>query len=400
MKTKQNSFLSIRVGLIFLILSLVFYCSRSNQNTESKIASLQGMIFNRLNVFNPIPLLTNISTNVILKGYSDLEVAANELNTLTQTYSGDCSNGASSLQSLQAQWRKNINLLKQVEVIQFGPAQFGGFYESIDPWVISFSDNITPDINSINSFIAGSTTINTTNVSSLNKLQKGLPAIEYLLFSDVNGSTTITTVCTGLTGRRIDFLKQIVSIYTTTVQNLHSQWKSTGSNFVNELPSAGAGSIYFSSQQSALDIILLQLSNHIEFIRENKLGYPAGLTTRSSGVKRSTIVESRFANYSIENMINNLVGINNLYTGINGPGISDYVKSANPGLDLRIRQQIVLCSSNLQKISNLTTAINTNSPDIQIAYNSLTTLKTMLTTEITLTFGSGGAKSGGSGDGD
>jgi len=345
-------------------------------------------------------ILSNVSKNVILKSYSDLEQAANEFNTNAQSYNGDCSNNARSLSNLQSGWKKNASIVKQIEIIQFGPAQFGGFYESIDPWVLNFTDNITPDINGINSFIASSTAINSANVSTLNKLQKGLPAIEFLLFSDANANTSVSVVCSALTARRLDTMKQLVSLYYISVKELHSQWKESGSNYVNELPTAGLGSIYFSSQQFALTTLLLQLSNHIEFIRDNKLGYPAGLTLRSNGIKRANVIESRFANRSIDNLVDNLIGVNNLYTGINGPGISDYVKSVNPGLDLRIRQQILFCITNLQKITNLETAINSNASEVQTAYNSLTTLKTMLTSEISATFGSTGSGSGSSGDGD
>ena len=358
------------------------------------MASINGILHNRLKEFNPLPLLSNVSKNVILKSYSDLEQAASEFNTNAQTYNGDCSNNARSLLDLQSAWKKNASIVKQIEIIQFGPAQFGGFYESIDPWVLNFTDNITPDINGINSFIAGSTAINSTNVSALNKLQKGLPAIEFLLFSDANANTSVSVVCSGLTARRLDTMKQLVSLYYLSVKQLHSQWKESGSNYVNELPTAGLGSIYFSSQQFALTTLLLQLSNHIEFIRDNKLGYPAGLTLRSNGIKRANLIESRFANRSIDNLVDNL------YTGNNGPGISEYIKSVNPGLDLRIRQQILLCIANLQKIPNLETAINSNAGEVQTSYNSLTTLKTMLTSEISATFGSTGSGSGSSGDGD
>jgi predicted lipoprotein len=393
-------YLLLKICTLLSALLVLQYCSRSNKNEESRIASINGIILNRLKTFNPIPLLSNLSNNVILKSYSDLEQAATDFNTLAQNYNGDCSNNASSLLNLQSAWKKNMSILKQIEIIQFGPAQFGGFYESIDPWVISYLDNTTPDTTGINSFISGSTTINSANVSTLNKLQKGLPAIEYLLFSDINANTSVSVICSGLTSRRLDFTKQLISLYLISAQNLHSQWKPSGSNYVNELPTAGSGSIYFSSQQTALTTLLLQLSNHIEFIRDNKLGYPAGLTVRSNGVKRSNIIESRFASRSIDNLVDNLVGVNNLYTGINGPGISEYIKSANPSLDKRIRQQISICISDLQKISNLQTAINSNASEVQVSYNSLTILKTMLTSEVSATFGSSGSGSGSSGDGD
>ncbi|MBK6608078.1 MAG: imelysin family protein [Leptospiraceae bacterium] len=400
MNIKLKQIFIFKLSATLSTILLLIYCSRANQNGESRMASINGILHNRLKEFNPLPLLSNVSKNVILKSYSDLEQAASEFNTNAQTYNGDCSNNARSLLNLQSGWKKNASIVKQIEIIQFGPAQFGGFYESIDPWVLNFTDNITPDINGINSFIAGSTAINSANVSTLNKLQKGLPTIEFLLFSDANANTSVSVVCSALTARRLDTMKQLVSLYYISVKELHSQWKESGSNYVNELPTAGLGSIYFSSQQFALTTLLLQLSNHIEFIRDNKLGYPAGLTLRSNGIKRANVIESRFANRSIDNLVDNLVGVNNLYTGINGPGISDYVKSVNPGLDLRIRQQILFCIANLQKITNLETAINSNASEVQTAYNSLTTLKTMLTSEISATFGSTGSGSGSSGDGD
>ena len=194
MNIKLKQIFIFKLSATLSTILLLIYCSRANQNGESRMASINGILHNRLKEFNPLPLLSNVSKNVILKSYSDLEQAASEFNTNAQTYSGDCSNNARSLLDLQSAWKKNASIVKQIEIIQFGPAQFGGFYESIDPWVLNFTDNITPDINGINSFIAGSTAINSANVSTLNKLQKGLPTIEFLLFSDANANTSVSVV--------------------------------------------------------------------------------------------------------------------------------------------------------------------------------------------------------------
>ncbi len=387
--------------LIALTASLLFLisgnCSKNNNAKASQESAVAGGLLNVIQIFNPTPIFSNISNNLIVGSYTNLETNAKSLKTATDGYSQSCS-GSTSVQNLQTLWKANAISLKESEITQFGPSVQGGYYELMDPWVNSYLSN-PADTTSINTYISGASTISLTTITALNKLQRGLPAIEYLLFDDGTGNTSLSAICTNLTGRRLQFLTQLVTDYYNNANALKAAWINTSGNFANELPNAGMGSSFFESKKSAMDTLINQMIALLNSIVDKKLGYPAGLNVSSNGVIRSANVESRYADNSVENLLANLRSIRNYYTGNGGAGISDYVKNANPILDRKILAQIEDSVSKTQAISNLRTSLSSsNLTATRDAFNSIRTLRTTLTTELTSLSGTGAVGSTGDGD--
>lgn len=386
---------------IFILLSILFLiannCSRNNNTNASKESAFAGGLFNVIQIYNPTPIFSNISNNVIVSSYTNLEINARNLKAATDSYSQNCS-GSTSVQNLQSLWRANSNSLKESEITQFGPSVQGGYYESMDPWVNSYLSN-PPDTTSINSYIAGVSTISLATITTLSKLQRGLPAIEYLLFDDGTGNSSLTSICTNLTGRRLQFLTQLVTDYYNNANALKAAWINTSGNFANELPNAGMGSSFFESKKTAMDTLINQMVGILNSIIDKKLGYPAGLNVSSSGVIRSSNIESRYADNSVDNLVSNLKSIRSYYTGSGGAGISDYVKNLNPILDRKIIAQIEDAIQKTQSISNLRTSLSSsNLTTIRDAFNSIRTLRTTLTTELSSLSGTGTVTTTGDGD--
>ncbi|MBP9163877.1 MAG: hypothetical protein KBF99_11890, partial [Leptospiraceae bacterium] len=71
MNIKLKQIFIFKLSATLSTILLLIYCSRANQNGESRMASINGILHNRLKEFNPLPLLSNVSKNVILKSYSD-----------------------------------------------------------------------------------------------------------------------------------------------------------------------------------------------------------------------------------------------------------------------------------------------------------------------------------------
>ncbi len=392
---KQNSFL-----FFILILNLFLWiqtCSNNKGSKESQDSAILGRFFTILQTYNPTPIFSNISNSIILTSYSNLESNARNLKTATDSYTQSCS-GSTSVLNLQTLWKANMSALKDAEITQFGPAVQGGYYELVDPWVNSYLSN-PADTGSINTYIASSNTISLSTITTLSKLQRGLPAIEYLLFDDGTGNTSLTAICNNLTGRRLQFLTQLVTDYYNNTNSLKNSWISTNGNFVNELPTAGMGSSYFDSKKTALDTLINQMINLLNGIIDKKLGYPAGLNVTSGGVIRSTFVESRYSDASVDNLVANLKSIRNYYTGNCGIGISDYVKNLNPILDRKILFQIEDAITKTQSISNLRTSLSSsNLTAATSAFNSIRNLRTTLSTELISLSGTSATTSTGDGD--
>lgn len=372
-------------------------CSKNSHSKNSQEAAITGGLFNIIKIFNPTPIFSNISNNVIVSSYSNLEANAKSLKAATDAYSQNCST-TTSLQNLQTLWKQNMIALKESEISQFGPAVQGGYYEAMDPWVNSYLSNPT-DTASINSYISGSGTISLSTISALNKLQRGLPAIEYLLFDDGTGNSSLASICTNLSGRRLQFFSQLVADYYNNANSLKSAWVNTSGNFANELPTAGMGSSFFDSKKTAMDTLINQMIALLNTIIDKKLGYPAGLNVSSNGIIRSTNIESRYSDSSIENILANLRSIRNYYTGSGGEGISSYVKNVNPILDRKIQAQMEDAITKTQAITSLKSSLtSSNLTTTKDAFNSIRTLRTTLTTELTSLSGTGAVSSTGDGD--
>jgi predicted lipoprotein len=392
---KINRGEKIILGLSIFILA-IGSCSRRDTQSTSE-ALINGTLYASLRSFDSTTIFTNLGKNVILSGYTDLAANASSFKTAVDGYTQSCGS-TSALQNLQSLWRTNIYSLKLIEIVQFGPAVQGGYYEIIDPWGNSYLSN-PPDTASINSFVSGSTTINTANISALNKLQRGIPAIEYLLFDDGTGSSSLNSICTNLTGRRLSFLTYLVADYYTNAQAMKNAWSETGGNFLNELATAGVGSSFFETKKLALDMLITQMVTVLNNIVDKKLGYPAGLNIASNGTIRAASIESRYADSSTDCLVANLISIQSFYNGNGGAGISNYVKASNPILDRKILAQMEDAIAKTKLISNLRTSLlGSDLTKIRDAYEAVRTLRITLTTDLSALSGTGTSTTTGDGD--
>ena len=387
-----------RAETYLLGFSLIFFAlgSCARRDTNSTADSLaNGTLYASLRSYDTSAIFSNLGTNVILAGYTDLVKNATSLKSATDSLQ-TCN--TSSLQNLQVLWKTNFYSLKLIEIVQFGPAVQGGYYEIMDPWPTSFLSN-PADTNSINTFITGSTTIDTANISALNKLQRGLPAIEYLLFDDGNGNSSLSSICQTLTGRRLTLLGFLVTDFYENTLTLKNAWSDTGGNFLTELTNAGQGSSFFETKKQALDTLITQMVNVLNNIVDKKLGYPAGLNIASSGTIRASFIESRYANASVDGLVANLISLQTFYTGNGRAGVADYVRASNPILDRKISFQIEDAISKTKQIANLQSSLLASDlTKIREAYDAVRNLRVTLTTDLSSLSGTGTSTVTGDGD--
>lgn len=375
------------LSLIFILILSIFPIScNSKASNASEENAVTGYFFSIYKKYDEKPMLENTAIQITAM-YADLNTRASAFHTAITSYTQECTAPYSKLVNLQTLWKENMQALKKTEFIQFGPAVLSANYELMDAWVKNRL-SYPPDTASIESFISSTTTIDSTTIAGLGKLLKGMPAIEYLLFTTSTSNTDNLDICNALGGRRLSYLKEIINNYTTNTTALSRSWNPDGGNFSKEIYTAGEGSQYYSTRQKIIDTIIESMATQVEFVKDDKLGYPVGIGIDAGGVVRLNAMESKYSANSIENMINNLEGIRIIFSGNGGVGISDYVSYYNPGLSTRIINQIQDVKVKLQSINHFT-YINTN-PDttnIQKAIDSLNLLKSMLTTEINATVG-------------
>lgn len=391
---KMLSSITLNIFL-FLILFNQFACKHSNSSTEE--ASYSGLLANLFSSFNPKPSLKSISESFISYNYSDLESKTISFKTLASALPDSCNSQTGNLIGLQTSWKESYSILKKLEVVQFGASST---YTGIDSWPLNYLNN-PPDTVKIEASISGTETLNETTLSSKTDNENGFPAIEYLLFDNGSGSKDAASICAGLTGRRKTYLQESINLLYTRISRINSNWNPVNSgNFSTILQTAGPLNEYYKSDKEVLDTLIKQIVNMVEKIKDVKVGYPSGLATQSGGVVRTSYIESRYSDRSIENIRYNLEGLFSFYLGAGGPGISDYVRYYNLPLDLRIREKVAQVQNKANEISNLKEEINSGSTKVKEFYTLLNELKILFSVELAANLGSTFTPGLGDGDGD
>ncbi len=384
----------ICIPLSILILS---FCKK-NSNESSTDSRILGLMQNQINTFKFGPLLKNISEYFIYANYADLDMKVSSLKSLTNDLPDSCAGDTSKLTAIQNTWKSAYSVLKILEIIQIGPS---GSYTTIDSWPANHLVN-PPDTTKIEATISSVETISETTLSSKVDNENGFPAIEYLLFDNGSGSTNAINICNALTGRRKLYLQQAVNLLSTRITRITLNWNPTFSgNYTTILQTAGAGNEFYKSEKEVVDTLIKQIVSIVEKMKDDKVGYPAGLSADSGGVTRSNFVESRFANLSVTAIGNNLTGVYLFYVGNNGPGISDYVRYYNISLDERIRAKIKQAQAKAIEVqdlkANLQAGTTTKVKELNTILNEL---KILFTVELAGNLGSSFKPGLGDGDGD
>jgi predicted lipoprotein len=152
-----------------------------------------------------------------------------------------------------------------------------------------------------------------------------MPAIEYLLYQP--GIDLVAEFSN--TPRRCDYVLVLTADLVTRAREMREAWDPEHGNYLAQIVDAGRGSTKYKSLQMALSEVVNRMAFTIEDIRSDKLGGPAGAMT--GGVPQPDKAESQFSGRSIEDIRDNLRGVERLYYG-NEP-------AGEIGLDFLLRQR-------------------------------------------------------------
>lgn len=252
-------------------------------------------------------LLASWGEHVILPLYRDVEDNAAALHD-----SGDALCQAATTETLEAArsaWSDARAPWKQTEVLAFGPyhdepLRIG---PKIDFWPARVEAIqqilLDPDLQPI-------------APDGLGAPQKGFPVIEYLLFQpDID-------VVASFAGfdRRCEYLTVVTGDLAAQAAAMREAWDPAKGDFLAELVDAGRTSTTFETLNLALSEIVNRMAFTVENIRADKLGRPLGTAIGSDGGSgggspQPDKAESRFSDRSLDDIRDNLLGIERLYFG-------------------------------------------------------------------------------------
>ncbi|MDB5136945.1 MAG: Peptidase Imelysin [Mucilaginibacter sp.] len=349
-----------------LIAATTFILIQSCKKSDAGNPNNTGSSFDRKGV------LTNISTNIIIPGYTAYQAATVNLDAAVTTFTA-ASNSA-NLVALQTAFQAAYKQWQVVSVFEIGPAA---------QIQLRVNTNTFPaDINQINSNIATSTY----NPGLLSNLAaKGFPALDYLLFGVGADNTAILAQYT--TGANATYSK-------TYLAALSAELKKNATTVLNGW-TATYKTTFINADGTDVGSSIGQLTNQLVFdyetLKNYEIGIPAGI--QSMGTTYPQKVQAYYSKMSVQLVLLHLQTIQNIYTGSSGPGFDDYLISAkaqyNGGsLNSAIIAQFASATSKLQGLTDpLSLNIQTNNAAVTSAYTELQKLTVLLKTDMTSSLG-------------
>jgi predicted lipoprotein len=331
-----------------------------------------GNNINNNSSFDRKGMLTNISTNIIIPGYTAYQVAATSLDASVTTF--NATPNAANLTALQTAFQAAYKQWQAVSVFEIGPAA------AIQ---LRVNTNTYPaDINQISSNI----TSKTYNPGLLaNLAAKGLPAIDYLLFGTGADNTAILVQYT--TGPNAAYSK-------TYLAALSAELKANATTVLTAW--TGAYQTTFVNADgtdvgSSVGELTNQLVYDYETLKNYEIGIPAGV--QSMGTTYPQKAQAYYSKMSVQLVKLHLQAIQNIYMGGSGSGFDDYLvkvnaKYNNGSLNDAIVAQFASATTTLQALSDpLSANIQTNNTAVVATYTELQKLTVLLKTDMTSSLG-------------
>jgi uncharacterized protein len=315
-------------------------------------------------------LLESWTDDLVVPLYADFETRSTALGT---SLDGLCSAPTNdALAAAQRAWSDARDPLKRAEVFAFGPYSRPEFRigPKIDSWPARPAE--------IEELLASEAPVDPASVAELGIWQKGMPAIEYLIYPPAGSLTTLSEP------RRCEYLRSLGDELVSRARELHLAWAPEGQNFADQVSGAGRTSTAFRSLKDAFSEIINRMGFTVENVRRDKLGGPLG--DAAGGTAQPDVAESRFSGRSIQDILDNLAGLEVLYFGDPArslPGVTRYAEERGQNFDERVTAALGAARSSLSSLDVPLTQAVTSEPDrVREASDRLGELQTLFQVDL------------------
>jgi predicted lipoprotein len=215
-------------------------------------------------------------------------------------------------------------------------------------------------------------TIDAAWIDGLGTSAKGLPALEYLLFTEPLAPNTPR--CAYATALAADIARRS--------DDLATAWALEA----EALKTAGEAGSAYTSEKAAIDAIVNATIENLYRMVKDKLDRPLGNLTGSD--PDPTILESIYSLTTRDDLENNLQGFARVYLGADGepggePGLGALVAARDPDLDQRILTQHALARDTLAAIPlPFATALTDHRSAVQSARDEIDALRRLIKLDV------------------
>ncbi len=286
--------------------------------------------------FSATEMVTNLTDDVIVAGYSNLAARGEAMLQATQTLVSTPTQA--NLEAAQEAWKAARQPWEQGESHIFGPVDSLGIDPHLDSWPLNTTDLTT--------VLANSTGFDAETIKGWNDDVQGFHTMEYLLFGD--GVADNTKTISELTVNERDYLMGLAEVFRDYTKTLDDAWQvshdgQTGKAYAELIKNPGTdGNTFYSSEVGVVEELVNGMIGIVDEVGNGKIADPFGESLAKADTSK---VESQYSWNSLTDFSDNIKGVRNVYLGelegnADKQGIIDFVAAANPELATRVKTEI------------------------------------------------------------
>ena len=335
--------------------------------------------------FDASEMITNLTDDVIVAGYSNLAATGEAMLQATQTLVNTPTQA--NLLAAQQAWKAARQPWEQGESHIFGPVDSLDIDPHLDSWPLNTTDLTT--------VLANNSGFDAETIKGWNDDVQGFHTMEYLLFGD--GVADNTKDISQLTASERDYLMGLAEVFRDYTKELDDAWLvshdgQNGKAYGELLKNSGTDdNTVYSSQVGVIEELVNGMIGIVDEVGNGKIADPFGDTIDKADTSK---VESQYSWNSLTDFSDNIIGVRNIYLGefegnADKQGIIDFVNAANPELATRVKAEIDDAINKIQAIEGdndmpFRQAISDTDGRVRIqtAVDSLSTLQTSLESDV------------------
>jgi predicted lipoprotein len=334
--------------------------------------------------FEATEMITNLTNDVIVAGYQNLNDGAADFLLATQNLVNTPTD--ENLALAQQAWKDVRVPWEQGESHIFGPVDALSIDPHLDTWPLNTSD--------LEALLASQASFSADELKTFNDDVQGFHTMEFLLFGD--GVEDNEKSIDEMTTLESEYLSAAAEVFKTYTQSLLDAWivandpNDANSPAYKDLLLTTNNDIY-ASQLGVVEELINGMIGIIDEVGNGKIAEPFGSNIDNIDTSK---VESQYSWNSLADFTDNIRGVQNVYRGefsgqADKAGIIDFVNAADVDLATRVDTEITDAIAAIEAIageSDLPFRQAINDADarvrIQAAIDALSTLQTSFENDV------------------
>ncbi|GAA5142955.1 imelysin family protein [Thalassotalea piscium] len=334
--------------------------------------------------FEATEMITNITKDVIVAGYQNLNNKAETFHLATLTLLNTPT--AENLAITKQAWQDVRIPWEQGEAHIFGPVDALSIDPHLDTWPLNTND--------LEALLTSESGFSADKIRTWNDDVQGFHTMEFLLFGD--GVTDNSISIDEMTALEREYLSATAEVFRGYTQALYDAWTvRADANDANSAPYQELlltpNNDVYSSQLGVIQELINGMIGIIDEVGNGKIAEPFGTSINTTD---TSLVESQYSWNSLADFTDNIQGVQNVYRGefpnqADKIGIIDFVNAADSNLATRVDEEIITAINAIKAIAgsdNLPFRQAINNADarirIQASIDALSNLQTSLEGEV------------------